>query len=249
LKRKTHPRERLAALWSLAAFVALFVLYSHFSAITSRYISDFLPAVLGALAVAISCTAAIRHWLTPCLVLAAATVWALHDPPQQLPHSPPYCVDREWIQTNSARWRVPWPTIPDEYVCGGGPYTSEIAYNAIGWNTKESCAAPIGTYFFFENASCLQVELERIDGIQPTTIADIAVRLGRSDWRRVKDETKGDGRVIQTYCPDTPVVKAEGLWRVQLFAIRFIKPDDIGHVYKPNIKLLAVRAVAQGGGR
>jgi hypothetical protein len=249
LRRNTLPRERLASLWSLTAFVALFILYVRFSAITSRYISDFLPAVLAALAVAVACIATVRHWLAPVLVLVTATIWALHDPPQQFPHSPPYCVDREWIQVNSARWRVPWPNIPNEYVCGGGPYTDEIAYNTIGWSTKESCAVPIGTYFFFENASCLQLEMEPMDRGQPTTIADIAVRLGRSDWRRVKEEAKSGGQVTQTYCPETPLAKGEGLWRVQLFAIRFIKPDDIGHVFRPNIKLLAIRAVAEGGGR
>lgn len=203
------PDEQLVLLglaWSLLSFGLLFVFYCRWPGLVSRYLVDFAPAIVVAIASFYLWVGAFLPKLTHKALwgaaLTAMTVWILVVSQVASIYGDPILVTDlagAKHQLSKARNSGDGPALPDSYRCGDFETRYGIPENNLMWKTASDCGVAMVSTHFFVQPECLEISL------LPFSNAPEEMRRGYSDQEiEVKVGAEHLRRVAERANPDIP---------------------------------------------
>jgi hypothetical protein len=174
----------VSAVWSLAAFVPLFVFYLRYCAICSLYVMDFAPAIAAAvvgLFPMLSCRWKSSRWIWPVGLAGVIGCWWLYEVATGKNISgrtPPV----SWLQcVDTLRRASAMPVLmPNEYQPGNPPSdVTGIWANGAGWERESGDTRPI-VVLFVNSPDQLTLIVERLEDTLHSTASfdSISVKVG-----------------------------------------------------------------------
>jgi len=201
----------LGLIWSFGSVVPLFFFYTRWPGLVSRYLVDFAPAFIIAIASLYRylLTRANSRLVKPLFagILVLLTVITL----LLAKLLPSYYGDPTTVTTIAtarekllASYRTTGPPLPGEYRCGDKETRYEIPYNNKGWDISGNCVVGMVSTHFLERAECLEISFTVSNnspgvGENPYSDQEIEVLVGIEPMHRVTESVNEKGKTI-TFC-------------------------------------------------
>lgn len=205
----------LGIIWSLFSFVPLFYFYSKWPVYSSRYMVDFAPAIIIAIASLYFYLLARTPSLFPRLLIAGALfslaiLSLLFSQIFSIPRDPTVTTRALAERRMALSKKTDGPPLPAEYRCGEAENSYKIPYNNHGWDTSESCKVSCASIHFFKNPQCIELNILSVGNSSDSDSGEysdkeIEVRAGIEKMQRVSEKTIGltaKEKAI-TYCRDS----------------------------------------------
>lgn len=263
---KTKDLIKAAGTWSFVSFIMLFLFYSRWPGLLSRYLVDFGPAIVIGISILylylmdiisaylprkvssplnIAVCALFISWVFISIIQARIIPLYGHLSKVELTNVTTSEVAKKKLQEMR---RTEGPSLPTVYRCGDQEYKYEIPYNNAGWDISASCTVSLVTTHFLENARCLGIYIEPIGGI-PNWGAinysdeEIEVKMGLERLHRISDIPWGYGKVIK-YCSEEKNNDDSGIYKkFKLINIRWLNLQKHPNLSSPPLRLLSLEKV------
>lgn len=199
--------------WSFLSFALLFFFYARWPGLVSRYLVDFAPALIIAIASLYRYLITIRSSLPYRILfgtmLMGWTIIALSIS-EIIPiyGSPTTVTTREVVRERlKTATRTSGPPLPATYNCGAQEMQYQIPYNNSQWNLAGDCGVSLVTTHFLEQPECIEIAIAPFANA-PTWLRkeysdqEIELRVGTEPMQRVSEKNSGSGKDI-TFCRTT----------------------------------------------
>lgn len=219
-QRRSAPpgsEEQLVAMgliWSFLSFSLLFIFYTRWPGLVSRYLVDFAPAVVIAIAslyrYLVTWRASRPYQLLFGGLFISLTVLPLALSPVASIYNNPITATTlagAQVKLKTARGNASGPPLPTEYRCGDFEIQYGIPDNNSEWRISGDCGVEIVTTHFFTSPECLEISLLPFNNAPPElkkTYSDqeIEVLVGTEPLHRVAEAplAKIPGGKSITFC-------------------------------------------------
>ena len=201
---------RLAAAWSVLAFLPLFAFYLHYCVLSSMYLCDFAPAFAAAIAGGITAITAMPKerqkfdWILSAALICLIALWSLGEIALAGRLFPPTPVFSQAQVLKAMERKATEPLqLPDHYDLKIGPAKTGIRNNGNGWEqtTGETGATVV---LFVSDPEKLVLEVSPAEGKTPTQedYAAIRAKVGLAFLQLESSENTDHGRRLTFKAPE-----------------------------------------------
>lgn len=248
------PLMAVGLTWSFLSFALLFFFYARWPGLVSRYLVDFAPAFIIAIA-SLYRYLIIRRNSLPIKLLCSGMLVALTIIPLFISDVLSLYGDPITVSTINAAQeklmasrRTTGPPLPSEYRCGDRETRYEIPYNNNGWDISGNCRVNLVSIHFFEGPECLEISLvplgnNHLWASKVYSDQEIEILEGAEQLQRVSEAPNGKGKVI-TFCRNDP--RPPGRAKnspLEMLSIRWLNLREHPEIDAIPLALLSIKKV------
>ncbi len=254
---RADPRIWVLLCWSIAVFILCFVFYLKLAAISSRYLVDFVPAVVAALlALLIVGGRAISRMSNrriASLLSIALSLFALASVLYGATHrtvapsywrQPPLTLGE--VEAKLAAFKaVPLP-IPARYECRRSSKVG-IPSNLDGWKYDSDCTVDVVSVLILTSPQCVRLEIEKLSdapgrpGSEYST-REIQAKLDLRFMERVRANSEGERETL-VFCDRRANRDTAATAVPMLLTIGWVNLEHFGTL-RPPVRLISVEKVS-----
>jgi len=247
------------AVWSWCNFVGLFLFYSRCPAISSRYIMDFFPAMVGFFVLAsmglvhqmgLSKGMRAEIWATAGVILVLIS-WLSISFYRDLVTTPRgrqirnFTADEIALRIKNQRESLERArlgnTVPGEYRCPTPDLLPGIRSNGTGWDFEKTCGVGPITVVFLKPSPCVELQIRKESLADPDKLLTPIKVKSNLETLLLFSKKEGEDGTIMTFCSGSNY-KIDTL--PQLVSVGWVEPSSLS-VIGPPLKLESIRAVGK----